>query len=125
MTTPDLQAPQPAPSPKHTPGPWEVTHTGNKDDFRGLRTWINAEGGTVAAVFPCGNPRRAFRDEELSDLPEPSDGPIGQSNARLLAAAPELLAVLERCSHINGFREFNDYLPTIRAAIAKATGAAT
>lgn len=37
----------------------------------------------------------------------------------------EMVAVLEHCSHINSFREFNDYLPTIRAAISKATQGAT
>jgi len=117
MTTQEIQGAQPA----HTPGPWEVTHSGNKDDFRGQWTWINAEGGTVAQVFPCGNPQRAFKSPELSDLPEPSNGRIGQANARLIAAAPELLEALEDCCKA---------LPTkapeykrAMEAIAKATGA--
>ena len=41
---------------------------------------------------------------------------------RLHEVNQELLEALKHCSHINGFREFNDYLPTIRAAIDKATG---
>ncbi len=43
--------------------------------------------------------------------------------AALAQAAPDLLSVLEHASRLNSFREFNDYLPTIRAAISKATGA--
>ena len=42
-----------------------------------------------------------------------------ESLAAVTAQRDDLLAVLIRCALINGFREFNDYLPTIRAAIAK------
>ena len=47
------------------------------------------------------------------------------ANARLIAAAPDMLAVLGHAQTLNSFRAVDDYLPTMRAAIAKATGAST
>lgn len=38
------------------------------------------------------------------------------------AARADLLAMLDRVSHLNGFRELNDILPEVRAALAKARG---
>lgn len=89
---------------KHTPGPWTVYDDSN--DGKTNRIEIAALGKTVA---------RIYHSVPAEDLP----------NALLIGAAPELLEVLEHASHINSFREFNDYLPTIRAVISKATGSAS
>ncbi|WP_248321994.1 hypothetical protein [Caballeronia sp. Sq4a] len=90
-------------STKHTPGPWTVNPRGDEGESNLVfaNTLANGSRQLVASV---------------------AVGADAPANRRLIAAAPDLLAVLERASHINGFREFNDYLPTIRAAIAKATG---
>lgn len=80
---------------RHTPGPWRVEIAGAADDHHGRRVYIVAEGGIVSRVESCANPRRAFKDESLPDMPEPSDGPIAAANAGLIASAPDLAALLE------------------------------
>jgi hypothetical protein len=97
---------------KHTPGPWAVCPDGrltpgatvpvySASDAEGLRL-------TVALVRTIG--------------------PEGDADARLIAAAPELLAALEEfCRECDGYLDGNDGRPwgTLlkgRAAIAKATG---
>ncbi|WP_152593472.1 hypothetical protein [Stenotrophomonas maltophilia] len=88
---------------KHTPGPWWV------DDHTNIRS----EPGMVA--FPCVK-----------------DGLPQEANARLIAAAPELLEaliLLEREMVESGNAGSVDYgwkpaIEKTRAAIAKATGGA-
>ena len=90
--------------PKHTPGPWDVDGTSPH------RT-INGPEFTVAMIH---QPR-------LMELPE------SEANARLIAAAPELLAVLQDyiadqngekiLSGMELWRRMND-------AVRKATGGA-
>lgn len=98
-------------SAKHTPGPWVHDTSGHPaPDVRAASGRAIAHTWMVCSSTPksaAGYQARADED---------------RANARLIAAAPELLAVLEHASHLDTFREFNDYLPTIRAAIAKATG---
>ena len=82
---------------KHTPGPWTATGvwTSASDDG-----WsIEAPGVEVAFLYRL--PRRSN--------PE--------ADARLVAAAPELLAALKLIVH-----HFGDPLKVARAAIAKAEG---
>jgi len=78
---------------KHTPGPWRV-------------------GGSTGCLHQIGI--------------EPSIGcAYGATdslhNARLMAAAPELLAALERASELLSEDRYADALRQCRAAIAKAT----
>lgn len=83
----------------HTPGPWYWSD--NVPDFpKNHCIIVDADGFTIV---------------------EPS--PMGESNARLIAAAPELLACLLDVLDANGdldVMDFNRY----RAAIIKAMGAA-
>jgi hypothetical protein len=88
---------------QHTPGPWYIDCQ-NESAAIGYRAIIDGDGYTVC-----------------------SPSPMGQANARLIAAAPDLLAALEVV------REYMDHaadqfsyedIVQIRAAIAKATGAA-
>jgi hypothetical protein len=81
---------------KHTPGPW-YSRNGSSPHFQG-QIADETTGATVAI---------SYSDE-------------GGAHARLIAAAPELLAALER--YVDGDVEKHDDLHrAARAAIAKAT----
>jgi hypothetical protein len=80
---------------KHTPGPWHIDPI--KAHANGNRR-IMAEQCTPVAVVP----------EHLA------------ADARLISAAPDLLDALKQAVKLNGFREFNDHIPAMKAAIAKA-----
>ena len=92
---------------KHTPGPWKVRN--------------------VREVF-CGNKRichvNAASREPLSIK---DDWDVAAANARLIAAAPDLLeALLRTCAALESV-SYSDpsiasAINTARAAIAKATG---
>ena len=89
---------------KHTPGPWEV----NEDN--GIVFSQNKDGGTCVAVFEDVPKTRPFWED--------GEGQI-KANARLIAAAPDLLAaaILARGSLLSiepGYAE-------LTAAINKAT----
>lgn len=91
---------------KHTPGPWTVYDDSN--DGKTNRIEIAALGKTVA---------RIYHSVPAEDLP----------NARLIAAAPELLEALEFIANRQNlmFAECSDaeeIIEVARAAIAKATG---
>lgn len=102
-----------------TPGPWEV---GPVDDT--VVTHLGADGirYEVAAID--------------GDYNDPDTWPTMEANARLIAAAPDMLAALEKAEQFiaNGVElgfirmpdastpdPAHDTLPAIRAAIAKAS----
>ena len=100
---------------KHTPGPWETRGTlpgksGAAIDIHGDGVWVgsangnhNTKGSRPTAGFP-GN------DE-------------GNANARLMAAAPELLVALKKalyCICLDANRE--ESIEISKAAIVKAEG---
>ena len=78
---------------KHTPGPWNY-------DRSGYSLYVNSGRELVTALSMDG------KRLETSE-----------ANARLIAAAPDLLEALERYVH-----HFGDPLKCARTAIAKATG---
>jgi len=91
---------------KYTPGPWE--QVGNL-----IRTEFAGEGGWLVAACEHSLPQH-------------------EANARLIAAAPDLLEALERMAgafvphprdDTEGWREEHEACELARAAIAKATGA--
>ena len=97
---------------KHTPGPWE---SGN-----GTTSIYGSDGKEVA--------RRIWHG--------PQDDERSLANARLIAAAPELLALLNRIVSESVRVEYEEDGPAcaemayslideVRAAIAKATGGAS
>jgi hypothetical protein len=95
----------------HTSGPWKV------DGF--------TKRGTYARI--SGNDWAYFAKVIVRFCDEPS--PIGQANARLIAAAPDLLEALEKIlvSDREGYPNcnlFSDDLARAKAAIAKAKGEA-
>lgn len=103
-----MASPQPEAKGSHTPGPWTT------------------DGWSVEAVaspFPFVVAIAADPDQEVRD-------PVSQAaNARLIAAAPDLLEALYRLTTeceldgLNPKAGYDCWLSVARAAIAKATGA--
>ena len=91
---------------KHTPGPWVVDHM----SAHLVRSQDDKNGRHIAAVGPANYTPRYDVDD---------------ANARLIAAAPELLEALE-CLLAKADIEFKNIWPETRndarAAIAKAKG---
>ena len=85
-------------SAKHTPGPW-LTYVSKWPDQIVIRS-----------MFPCGQERAHV-------------AVTNSENARLIAAAPELLEALQGLLEITDFHElYGSKTEAARAAIAKATG---
>jgi hypothetical protein len=96
---------------KHTPGPWKLRlGTGVQYDYI-----IETKGGALIAAYPhySGATKK-----------------VTKANARLIAAAPELLAIVEAMAfelnmHLSAGNTSpfsSDTTLKVRAAIAKATG---
>jgi hypothetical protein len=63
---------------RHTPGPWEIERTAHVD------LWITApDGRHIVGTVSCGGDQKTE----------------GRANARLIAAAPDMLAALEAVIH--------------------------
>lgn len=84
---------------KHTPGPWTI-----------------AAGRYLLAITPAQTKQIAIFDSD-DDWEDEQ-----QANARLIAAAPELLEALEECLTCEFPVIDRDAVSKARAAIAKATG---
>lgn len=100
---------------KHTPGPWKASKP------YGLAHWNISVGQLCLANVPnfIGSAVTMEHDGE------------GESNARLIASAPELLAALKNAGNVlaglatgdlKEIRADSPALAQIRAAIAKAEG---
>jgi hypothetical protein len=81
---------------EHTPGPWKVERIGRRYD-------VVSEGGIVCALAQW----------------TPA---VDEADARLIAAAPDLLETLECIAAITSDHEIRELA---HAAIAKATGSST
>jgi hypothetical protein len=99
---------------QHTPGPWEVVH---------------AEHGIVVRTeSPTKTKYGASRYAAIGgfDRNEPDKLAEAQANARLIAAAPDLLEALKELAVCDFGANWNDAAEwaaiKARAAIAKATG---
>jgi hypothetical protein len=109
-------------SAQHTPGPWEIAEAGSWKDGKRTSTeyFVRRPGDDVAIASEIIDP---------ANNDEPSE-----ANARLIAAAPDLLAELERSIDViqalhgdvawDTFHNNAPEMKRIRAAIAKAKGAA-
>lgn len=96
---------------KHTPGPWVYcTRLSGSENHKGY--YIKSKKFVLA----------------FEVIPVDSDGKEGKANARLIAAAPDMLAALERIEEAAGSVESDETLSTawIRnvclEAIRQATG---
>lgn len=103
-------------SARHTPGPWEA------DRF--VDGWWGGEIRAARVSFPpepyTGSPIALVLSQQVGD-----DAAL--ANARLIAAAPELLAVVRDLLEFMVLAELDDEEPHVVAArevIAKATGSA-
>ena len=99
-----------ATSPAHTPGPWVLRSNGEIT----AQTWVGKWDDYI-----CRMPFNSL--EEAAEI-----GAMQLSNARLIAAAPELLEVLrmarEQCERLPDDPETDLLVHTIEAIIAKARG---
>jgi hypothetical protein len=98
---------------QHTPGPWVAREWHDRD----------YEGECIAqgwSVTDSDGHRVPLYSGETADLSE------AEANGQLIAAAPELLAALERLLNSGDVRDAADAgaLKQARAAIAKAVGSA-
>lgn len=93
---------------KHTPAPWfEVKH---------FSEWLISDGSRLVATT-AGSPAHLGLAHAKRDA----------ANARLIAAAPDLLEALEDCvavmdRELAGLKVIQPEFSAARAAIAKATG---
>ena len=83
---------------KHTPGPWNY-------DRSGYSLYVNSGRELVTALSMDG------KRLETSE-----------ANARLIAAAPDLLALAERIARLPEHGHYLALIDEARAAISKATG---
>ena len=91
---------------QHTPGPWSITES--SEHWGRINCTITSQDGDVATSWQQGTT-------------------LNRVNARLIAAAPELLSALNAMLTHMGMDEDEWNKPTFdqaRAAIAKATGGA-
>lgn len=94
---------------KHTPGPWIACEHGDYSDYDGNCIVILGEGGDIRTAVVLG-----FDNDE------------NRANARLIASAPDLLALLVELIDIEGPQPGTSaWAEKARAAIAKATGSAS
>jgi hypothetical protein len=91
---------------QHTPGPWEISTQPNGDKAFGVHTHgISGKRIIIVKWGGLGSPASIE----------------GQANARLIAAAPEMLALLQDI-HEHGYVTMHDF-DRVRDCIAAATGA--
>ena len=97
---------------EHTPGPWEVCHTAKGYPYQIIapNSDNDAKGRVGKNVTRWGSISLPTSDE-------------GKANARLIAAAPDLLAALEAVVHAYENGGMIDPIQQAIAAIAKARGA--
>lgn len=95
---------------QHTPGPWQTDEAAHDAPYQNIR--VTANGRSVCTVW-------------IDDAPVPDFNAGQEANARLIAAAPELLAACklafdQTCS-VGRPKDWEQ----LRAAIVKATGGAS
>ena len=112
---------------KYTPGPWRLLPIGG-GKYYGTKVEI---GGALVTIWGTGKRIYKASEREIACGWEPEDGmdhvedETDYANARLIAAAPELLAALRAMLTHMGMDEDEWNRPTFaqaRAAIAKAEG---
>jgi hypothetical protein len=97
---------------EHTPGPWLIEESSNEDEFANV---FGPNDRPVAGIYI---------ENDGSETPSEED----TANARLIAAAPEMLQALKDVS--NAYQEmfavmpvaFQTYDSIVESAIAKASG---
>ena len=95
---------------KHTPGPWAWSDGSSPPRHQyGDGSWLQSQSGMVLDYAGCGS----------------HECKVTHADARLIAAAPELLEAMQEivcAADCNGWEELDPLLSKARAAIAKAAG---
>lgn len=102
----------------HTPGPWEIRHRLNSAGLpnRGGRYVILQKGSSLREdFFICEMPFAACRGQDEIEH---------EANARLIAAAPELLEFAKWVADRGGDNNCMDIFKRASSLIAKAEGGA-
>ncbi len=86
---------------KHTPGPWEAAERGEYLDYGGRSRVIFGDGIRLAVVHH-------------NDVPE------DEANARLIAAAPDLLAAIRSAPHPLGHSDSRSFIDAYLAWVHSA-----
>lgn len=92
---------------KHTRGPWLIAD-------KSFVYALNERGTNIFWAHACGGWKGQNADERTSDEEV-------EANAKLIAAAPDLLAALTKCLDLRGTLEMHGLLAEVEASIAKAT----
>lgn len=106
-------------TPKHTPGPWNVEHIPGID-----------MGATAEITAPCEDGGTPFDGRSIivaqvwktNDETRWSDDETAQANARLMAAAPDLLAACNAALAYLDAEDSAGLVAEIAAAVARAEG---
>lgn len=88
---------------KHTPGPWMFTS--------------NIREGGIARIMPAYRQRYC-----IATIPTGNDKDAKEADARLIAAAPEMLSLLAEISKLNAAQVAPAYAELAASLVAKATG---
>lgn len=102
----------------HTPGPWTVSEVRSGDGT----TWCRVDLGTLQPQPGLAGPHRAHARAELTGATNKANRETQRANARLIAAAPELLAALQWALDYGTFEVAMDN-PTHAAALDHARAA--
>lgn len=108
---------------EHTPGPWEyVPSTANHGPYVS-----NGWGaGDICDCYTMSKPSELAVCNGGTSQPIPFQHEEADANARLIAAAPEMLDALEQAQEwLSKWGSAEPQLAVIEAAIAKATGGAS
>lgn len=106
-------------SEKHTPGPWMVPHLADEKSTCNCRGVVEETyaGGIATICVSNGIKMLADGGNDCPPLEE------AQANARLIAAAPDMLEALEKAEGwLKGWASAEHELQIIQTAIAKAKG---
>ena len=119
-------------SAEHTPGPWMAANMVHGE--RGGPMTPEEIGEYVANCVRLGDADRFLfvtaGENGAPDICHVGNGPVGAANARLISAAPDLLAISRRWLALDAgawhvqrhIREKVDLLADTRDAVAKADG---
>jgi hypothetical protein len=103
---------------KHTPGPWQVIEGANVYTAHGADSGdgIKADADDGWLIADCGS-GLTYVDGELISL----GYELAKANAKLISAAPDLLAALAKCLSLKGTLEQHGLFEEVEAALTKAT----
>jgi len=113
----------------HTPRPWKVDQLADSDD---INAFVNAGDNRIdlQANSPIPISQKEAENNEWWEIEQQKLIDETNANARLIAAAPDLLAACEKALELIyqfGPRNVNEYenVKNIQQAIQKAKGGAT